>query len=374
LAIILTCECGRKLQIKEEYAGQEGKCPACGRTFRIPLESEAEEPPRPLRLKPLDEAPARPEKEPASRRDRPERPEVNHAGGRLSPQVDFFAPPPEEIGPVTSAQSTLQRGKEPWSAGARLVLAGLAGMAGLLLGAVLVFVLRVRSDFWQVVWPFGGGALSLAVALHLTRFRHTCTYVGQEGVARFVCSGRRDRLSTREVFRFRDATELRTSHTLRYVNGVYQNTTYSFRWTDVGGRLRHEIRGTHRSEKGTPPATDSYHFARAAEFAWTGYLLGQVQRQVELAGSVLFNLKGGRWVRLGPGTITFFVDGGEPIECEAAEIAEANVDKGTVRFKRTDAREGWFSSRGVYRFPFDHLANAQLFFHLLDRLVGIRVR
>ena len=30
MAIVLHCSCGRKLQIRDEFAGQEGKCPACG--------------------------------------------------------------------------------------------------------------------------------------------------------------------------------------------------------------------------------------------------------------------------------------------------------------------------------------------------------
>jgi hypothetical protein len=56
------------------------------------------------------------------------------------------------------------------------------------------------------------------------------------------------------------------------------------------------------------------------------------------------------------------------------DVAEAGVDQGVVRFKRGDAQEGWFSSTGVYKFSFEHLANAQLFFHLLDKLVGVQVR
>jgi hypothetical protein len=269
-----------------------------------------------------------------------------------------------------SAYTTLRRGVRPWSAGARLVGAGLAGLAGLAAGALVAGVFGVVSDFWQIAWPLGGGVLGLTIWLRASRFNHTCTYVGREGVARFVCSGSRHDLTTNEVFRFRDATELRTSQTMHYVNGAYQNTRYAYTWTDVGGRCRHVISGTHTSKAGTPPPTDYYHFARAAEFAWTVCQSEQVFRQVELSGSVLFNLQGGKWVRLGPRTITFGLGDG-PEECAADDIAGVKVEKGVVAFRRKDAREGFFSSRGVYKFPFDQLANAQLFFHLLDRLVGI---
>ena len=36
-----TCECGKQLQAKEEYAGQTTRCPDCGRDLRIPGESTA---------------------------------------------------------------------------------------------------------------------------------------------------------------------------------------------------------------------------------------------------------------------------------------------------------------------------------------------
>src|SRR5205807_750919 len=130
-----------------------------------------------------------------------------------------------------------------------------------------------------------------------TRFRHTCTYVGRDGVARFICTGNRDNFSTNEVFHFRDAAELRTAQTRHYHNGVYTGTQYSFTWTDVGGRKRYAISGRHKSEKGNPPANDPYQFGRAAEVQWTVYLLEETLRTIEERGSVLFNLKGGQWIR-----------------------------------------------------------------------------
>jgi hypothetical protein len=371
VAILLTCDCGRKLQIPEQYAGQQGLCPSCGRTLAIPFPDNTDTQPIVLAhaveiSEPAEDiGPAPCEKSP--------RPLANHVGEPLSEDADFFAPPPEEIGPIVSAHTTLRRTHKPTSAGVRLISAGVCGLIGLGIGAAVVAVFNIRGDFWQVLWLLGGGLAALGGVLWWTHFKHTCTYVGQEGIARFVCSGSREKVSDRSVFRFRDATELRTSQTLRYVNGVYQGTSYSFAWSDVGGRLRYDLKGTHRSEVGTPGATDPFQFARAAEIAWTMYLLGQVPRQIELAGSVAFNLKAGQWVRLGPGRILFGL-GGEPTECSAADMEQAQVHAGVVRFKRKDAREGWFSSRGVYTFKFADLANAQLFFHLLEKLAGIPAR
>lgn len=373
MAIALKCSCGRKLQVKDEFAGQEGQCPACGRTLQIPNVD------KPVAASPTyqvveEEIPAvLPAEEPSTPSSPArEEPMTNHGGGPLPRNADFFAAPPAEIGPITSVYTTLTGGQRPWSPGARLIAIGFSGLGGLVVGALIVVLCTLKDGFWQFLWPTVGSGLGALIAYGVTRFSHTCTYVGREGIAKFTCTGTRDNIASSETFRFRDATELRTSQTLRYVNGVYQNTTYTFTWSDVGGRARHVITGSHNSEKGEPPTGDLYHYARAAELAWTVYLLGQVQRQVDLAGSVAFNLKGGQWMRLGPQLLTYQL-GGEPGEWRADEINGVQVDKGVVKIKRTDAKEGWFSSSGVLKFPFDSLANAQLFFHLVDRLLGVRV-
>ena len=375
MAIVLTCDCGRKLQIPEQFAGKEGQCPACGRMLQIPaLESSpypgaaVEAPPLPS-YRPVESTPepAAPPAPPAR-----EEPVSNHGGDILPPEADFFVPAPQEIGPILSAYSTLRQGVQPMPLGARLVVAGTSAAVGVVVGLVIDNVFRIRNEFWLMAWPIGLGGIAFLIALATTHFAHTCTYVGRDGAARFKCSGDRDQLSTQEVFRFRDATELRTSQTLHYTNNVYQHTTYSYTWTDVGGRVRYVISGQHNNEAGKPPSTHEYHYARATEIAWTVYLLDEALRQLELNDSVPFNLRGGKWVRLGKGRITLCL-GGEPQELDAADVAAARVERGTVSIRRVDAHEGWFSSHGVYKFQFDELANAQLFFHLLDKVVGVPI-
>jgi hypothetical protein len=36
MPILATCPCGKKYQLKDEFAGRRAKCPACGRVFQIP--------------------------------------------------------------------------------------------------------------------------------------------------------------------------------------------------------------------------------------------------------------------------------------------------------------------------------------------------
>ncbi len=237
--ISLTCKsCGRKLQVRDEFGGQTGKCPACGSTLEIPALEPAVEPASlTSQVSELTaEKPAQQEQTPPPELpDEPEGPLLNHGGGPLPDGADFFAPAPEEIGPLRSAATTLVQGQQPTPMSSRLFGSILAIGLGIFVGVLIVHGFGVRSRFWVFCWPFVLALIGCGAVIVMTGFSHTCTYVGRDGVARFVCSGSRDNLISREVFRFREANDLRTATTLRYVNGAYQNTTYSYTWTDING-------------------------------------------------------------------------------------------------------------------------------------------
>jgi hypothetical protein len=373
MPIVVSCQCGKNLRIDDAHAGKQGKCPACSRTFQIPGVPE----PEPMELPdpepdPVAQSEAPPrlaEREPSTSAE----PIANHGGQPHHPEADFFADPPAEIGPVVSAHTSLLNGLVPWSLGARAAVSLGAAFAGAVLGLIIVMAIHPRESIWYVFWPIVAGILAFIIGLICTGFSHTCSYVGSQGIAKFTCSGSRENLKGEEVFCFRDAAELRTSQTRQYHNGVYSGTNYTFTWSDVGGRKRHVITGRHKSEKGNPPSTDLFQYARAAENQWTVYLLEEAFRAIELRGTVTFNLSGGQWIKLGQGFMIVSKGGDDGEQWDAAEVGIVNVDQGIVRIKRADAKEGWFSSQGVFKFSFDSLANAQLFFHLCDKLVGVPV-
>jgi hypothetical protein len=380
VAIEVTCACGRRLRIAERFAGKEGTCPACNRNFLIPGVNEADDteliqaqpdPPSP----PLDDLP---EALPAPVPDRRSDPDIrapltNHADGRLPKDADFFVPAPREIGPLNSAFTTLRRSKKPWELAPRLLLAGAFACLGVLCGGGLDLITRIHNPIFLAFWPLLLAGLGFLITWLVTRFKHTCTYVGRDGVARFVCSSARDNLITDDVFLFEDAIDLRTSQTRRYVNGVYQGTDYSHIWTDVGGRTRFVLKGTYRAQDGNPASRDPFHFAQAAELAWTVYLISDALRQIETNGWVPFRLGSRKVIRLGVRRIQFHW-GDDPERWEENEVGEAVIQQGVVKIKHADAREGWFSSEGVYKFNFSELANARLFFHLMDKVVQCPVR
>jgi hypothetical protein len=387
VAIELTCTCGKKLKVKDEFAGRMGVCPGCGTSIAIPGAVVAPPPlpvvqpvqaiqppplsqaaPPPLPVAPRERVTTRPPESPP-----PDEELRNHGGGDIPANADFFVDPPTEIGQLLSANATLAKEKEPWSLTGRLVLALCGAGIGVLIGLLIIFLARPQSLFWLFIWPFGLGVLGGAIGFVCTTFSHSCTYVGREGVARYTCRGDRDRIVVSEVFLFRDAVELRIGQVRHYTNGVYQNTTYTYTWTDVAKQKRFVIQGSHRYEKGNPPAKDPYHFALASELAWTVYLLNQSEAQLTLGGKITFRLKGNDVIKIAPDYLKLDIRG-QVEELSARDIGDARIDAGTFVIEAADAQKGWFSSTGVYKFPYHDLGNAQLFLFLMDKLLGIRVR
>src|SRR5205807_398476 len=130
-----------------------------------------------------------------------------------------------------------------------------------------------------------------------------------------------------------------------YTNGVYQNTTYNYTWTDVAKQKRFLIQGSHRHEKGSPPAKDPYHFALASELAWTVYLLNQSEAQLTLGGKITFRLKGNDVIKIARDYLKLDIRG-RVEELSARDIGDARIDQGAFVIEAADAQKGWFSSTG----------------------------
>lgn len=388
MSITIHCECGVKLQVKDEYAGQEGRCPKCGRSLYIPRHDDppavvpVEEDPVPL-ISEAHEVNSR-DRQREDRDDRDERnrreeaPDVeqgevqDHGGEPLPSSMYFFKDPPKKLGAIVSACSTLSKGVEPWSASSRAVLVLFIGGLGMAVGLMITLGARLRDPFWAAFWPILLTSVFALIAWACTIFSHTVTYVCAGGLARYGCTGTRDSVSSTEVFPFADAQHLRTHTVLHYTNGTYQHTAYTYTWSDINGTARFAITGQHNSETGSPTSQHAFHFARAGEIAWTIFLLNQVDAQLSSNGHIQFALTGGDWIRLGKDSIQFRI-GGNKDEWTIKEISQVSVQAGMVQLRHREAKEGWFSSSGIIKFQYDQLANAQLFFHVMERYVGIPV-
>jgi len=388
MAITFSCSCGKRLQIDEKHAGKKVRCPECKLIATSPApQPNAVEVLRPVKPPPLpvvqvlDEALSDPlsyeevepddlDEEPRARKKpKPRVPSAddipNHNGEVLPEDAVFFAPPPREIGRVLSGYTTVREGQRPMSTGVRVAWVVGSTAVTLLMGLSLMFIDRAFV-LLSPVFALAGFLISFLA----TRFAHNCTYVGVDGIVRLTCKGSFKNLRE-EMFLFEDADELRTKQTRHYVNGIYSGTQYEFNWTDPDRRHVFKLRGGHRSEQGTPHARDPYHYAVAAELAWSEHLLDRFRTKLEDGGSIKFALRGSDWIRIGPGLVVLNRRG-DKIDFEGEDIARVRIDQGVVAILEPGAKEGWFSSKGVYKFNYQDLANAQFFLFLMDRLLGVR--
>src|SRR5262245_35614023 len=154
--VTFTCPCGKKLQVRDEFAGKQGKCPACGNVVSIPRPEETYEPSvltaEVVEEPPLAEAVGPDEGAPAEI--------TNHDGGPLPQGLDMFVPAPREIGPVMSAYSTLQRGKKPISTEAKVAWMLMLPGFGVLIGALVA--LATRTPMFALL-SLGLGLLGFAI-------------------------------------------------------------------------------------------------------------------------------------------------------------------------------------------------------------------
>ena len=173
-----------------------------------------------------------------------------------------------------------------------------------------------------------------------------------------------------EIVRFADAAELRAKQVRQHYNGVYVGTRYDYRWTDADGRSLLRLKGSYRAgKKKRPKAGSPFHFARAAEIAWSNSFLDRAQASLKAEGSIPFRVDKKRWVRVGPGFLEFHF-GDEPVRVEKAEIAKVTLGNGVFAFQHTDAK--WFSRSGKFSFNYGAMGNAQVFLFALDKLMGYR--
>src|SRR5262245_11525710 len=257
MPIQFTCTCGNTLQVDDEYAGRQAACPVCGTPNLIPvpealvpIAAEAARagvpsvppPLPPSRATPPPIPPPLPSSE-IVRIDET-KPVPMHWGAPIADNDDFFVDAPKDVGVLISAGTTLKKDREPFSLAERggivLVSTGIGVFLGILI-AYLWTAINVGLAFWMA----GLGLVVLFLGVHRRRFKHTCRYAGRNGVARYRCRGRRDKIVLDEVFLFKKASELRITQTRHYHNGVYTGTNYSYTWTDSSKQKVYALSGRH---------------------------------------------------------------------------------------------------------------------------------
>jgi hypothetical protein len=299
---------------------------------------------------------------------------TGHAGQLLESNLVFYIPPPPEIGYIRNAYSTLEAGKPTtqWQWGH--VLGLLFGGVFLAFGAALI----TRSIF-SLISPelgllVGIGTVVVVMWLMLRDgliIPVECSYVGEKGVARFIWNKIPQPVNGTGVFLFQEAQDLQTEQTRHYRNRIYQNTTYSFDWYNNAQRV-FVISGFHYSQDSQPPVQDKYHFALAAEQAWSAFALERARSSLANSGTVSFRLGGNNELIVGSGFLEI-VQNRQTARVSTEEIGRVTILQGVVTVRRKDAKTGFFGigSSGIFNFNYKDIANAKLFIILFDALVGV---
>ena len=296
---------------------------------------------------------------------------VSHAGTELTTDQVFFCEPPEAIGDIITGWTTLNVGDAPKSMVFRLGIASALIVACPVLAVVLTSMANLNNidQSGLVGVSILVGLVIAVVAMVVSRFKHTCTYVGTAGMSRHTLRGDLESDTEDEVFRFDDATDLTTSQTRHYTNGVYTGTQYSFQWKDHNGTSVFRLKGSYRSKEGNPKTKDPFHFAQSGEFAWSNYLLDILQEELEEHGSVEFKVNKKDCVRIGPGFLEFEFKGNTQ-RVESEHIKTLQVAGGSFQIATHDA--GWFGRKGKFRFDYGSMANARVFLMALETLAGFQ--
>lgn len=289
---------------------------------------------------------------------------VRHVGSPIIPDMEFFAPPPPEIGEIISADSSLSRSKQTTQAQERIKNCMFWAAGGAVGGCVIAFLAEIPVLICALICTI----IAAITGFLVTQYFYQCSYVGEHGIALYNLKGNRSAPPKTQIFLFKEGQNLFTQQTRNYYNGVYTGTTFNYWWSRLSGP-EFRIKGAYRSQKGTPPADNLYHFAQAAEGRWSTYLLPVINEQLNQLGYIEFPIgKTLRMVRIGPGFMEFVEKDG-PHRVEVADMKDIRLGGGIFQFKHKDA--SWWSGKGKYSFGYAAIPNARLFLICLDRLTGI---
>ena len=307
---------------------------------------------------------------------------TRHSGKPIPPELDFFAPPPAAIGRVLSADSSLRTSDQPMSLLTRLMTGVIVG--GVVLGVIWllfflipVFLPDLSDVFGNLIFlAVVGGSAGLLLGIftfNACGFNPHCTYVGDRGWTRIHLKGSRQATPQIELLQFEAAANLYTAKTQHYKQTAagkqrYRGTTFSHQWT-IPQAKPFKLEGEYHNLADRPPDENLWHFARAAELAWSNYLWPAINDQFTQSGYVEFPISGNpRGVRVGQEYLEFILKNGSTQRADVADMQETNLEYGRFHFVHRDAK--WWG-KGQYLFDYRNIPNAQLFLICLAKFAGI---
>ena len=302
------------------------------------------------------------------------------------PHDDLLTGPEPAIGPVISAATNKK--KHGWHAlttdqkSTRNALCAVFGIVLGILGAVFgvavheavfslgAFFLAPFSWVFAIAFGVAGLAIGIVVPIVLMMLarRAVSTIVGKDGVQRYTRGLFGPKL---EVLRFADAQSLKVSRIRQFVNGVYSGTRYDYVWRFPNGKIALRLHGSYRDD-GALAAHEPVVFAAAAERSWSSHRIAHFDRTIAQQGVARFAC-GRDWIGVGKGFLEIGA-GGQTQRLAVGDLHDIHLEQGVLVMKKKGAREGLFSSDGVYRFPVAAMDDFQVFLVVLEEQTGVCFR
>ncbi|MCK4721602.1 hypothetical protein KAU08_13115 [bacterium] len=317
---------------------------------------------------------------------------TDHFGNRLSNDLVFFQPPPDEIGEVIQAYSTMKMditSEDPLSESnqkspIRQIFDKTKNLAFILFLIYLAYLYFIKDDVRLVSILFGIFSLVVTIFFMVISFRrffkpkYSCTFIGTQGGAVYkqkMDKTHKDEEST--IILFKEFSKLTTTYDYDASYSSYpeairslvgDSDVYRFVWEgDSGFQILH---GGFDPETILDEKDNLYHFVLSLENSWTKYVTGHLIDELEMNGSLAFKLSSHEWFNLTKDNIEIHRLN-ETQKYKPSEIKRIYLDKnqGIIEFHQN--AKGEFLKNNQYNFYISKVPNLRAFENLVRKLYGI---
>lgn len=221
----------------------------------------------------------------------------------------------------------------------------------------LIFQVWLGGTGWLIAFVLGlvGGIWGTPKL-----FRKRTMYVGEKGAQ-----------TNQQVLRFEKADALVPVKYHKYISGRYAGVTFNYQWFGKG-KLLFKTKGQYRPNKKKASAVEAaepWHFAQAAEKAWTHFELSRMTTRLDKEGQISFFFPGktsGRdeLILKKDKTLTLKTKK-EELKWTMSDLEALQLKEGKLKIATKD---------GFKRFiGFSFVTNNLLLVHFLKKLYGIQL-
>jgi hypothetical protein len=294
-----------------------------------------------------------------------------------SDNFDFFVPPPDNIGRITHAYTTLRKTENPIKPHRRILWI----LAGIVIGVVVALTIQILlspSLVWNIIWYCLFSVVSGIIAFNLTDFIHECSYVGTEGFAFYKIKNNRNSLVEEDIIKFSDVNAIvRDIIPIYDSRGIFQKTQFMFAW-NKGADVIYAYFGSIPDQDGHPilrrGEAHRLYWLASAESAWEEYLLPKVIAEIEINGRYRFIVRDWGAIDLWFDSISF-IQGYDTIKWNFNDIKYWDTDNGSFRFYHNNFKPGIFSNSGdIISIPALQTENFMLFLKLSLSMINNSIK